>query len=89
MTQEPARSLRFAEKADFGEKGFAYDPDQDHEEKREVRRGYRNLQKNTEGTRLCLYHELCAKVGTDPSSVHNAEDLMQGVQMLNNLFGSG
>jgi hypothetical protein len=50
MNGSSSGGTRFAEQVDFGQNGFAYDPDQDHEEKREVRRGYRDLQKSTEGT---------------------------------------
>jgi hypothetical protein len=52
MNGSSSRGTQFAEQVDFSENGLVYDPDQDHEEKREVRRGYRDLQKSTEGARL-------------------------------------
>jgi hypothetical protein len=46
---EGSSHVQFADNIDLSQGGFAYDPDQNSEEKRQVRRGYRNLAKTTEG----------------------------------------
>jgi hypothetical protein len=55
-SQQVNGGVRFAQNVDLGEKGFVYDPDQNPEEKRQVRRRYRDLNKIGEGARsLHLY----------------------------------
>jgi hypothetical protein len=89
MAAGSSRDVKFADNIDLGEKGFAYDPDQDHEEKRKVRRGYRALQRNTEGMMHHLRKRSVLNPRVDPHSIQNAEELMEQVQQLNSLFNDG
>lgn len=66
-----------------------YDPDQDPDQKRQLRRGFRNLAKVTEGIVSWYWFRDGLKLSTDPDSVQNATDLLEKVQQLNSLFAEG
>jgi hypothetical protein len=88
---EGSSHVQFADNVDLSQGGFAYDPDQNSEEKRQVRRGYRNLAKTTEGMYACvLYYYYQSLISwTDPDAVQNADDLSKKVDELNSLFAGG
>jgi hypothetical protein len=56
--------VRFSGKPDIAkDDGLAYDPDQDPEEKRKVRKDYRSLNKDTEGASTIQRRSLLSKLG--------------------------
>ena len=73
---------------------MVFDPDQDPEEKRAVRQGYRALTKKIEGSSVIILSyfagltRLSLEYRSNPKDLQ-ASDLLAGVQRVDGLFGKG